>query len=82
MDILAQKDGFVNYGMLMFDEMYIKQGLVYEKSTVTLCGFTDLGEANNQLDDFKKSFNGDGTGLQRLLAKTRAWRWSNFTTSQ
>ena len=40
-DILAQKNGLAKYGMLMFDEMYIKQGLVYEKSTGALFGFTD-----------------------------------------
>ena len=69
-DILAQKNGLAKYGMLMFDEMYIKQGLVYEKSTGALFGFTDLGEVNNQLDDYEKSLSGDGTGLQRPLAKT------------
>ena len=68
--ILAQKNSLVKYGMLMFDEMYIKQGLVYEKSTGALFGFTDLGEVNNQLDDYEKSLSGDGTGLQRPLAKT------------
>ena len=69
-DILAQKDGLAKYGMLLFDKMYIKQGLVYEKSTGALFGFSDLGEVNNQLDDFKKSLSGNCTGLQRPLAKT------------
>ena len=69
-DILAQKDGLAKYGMLLFDEMYVKQGLVYEKSTGALFGFTDLGEVNNQLYDFEQSLSGDGTGLQRPLAKT------------
>ena len=66
-DILAQKNELAKYGMLLFDEMYIKQGLVYEKSTGALFGFTDLGEVNNQLHE---SLSSDDTGLQRPLAKT------------
>lgn len=69
-DILAQKDDLAKYGMLLFDEMYVKQGLVFEKSTGALFGFTDLGELNNQLDEFEKHLSGDSTGLQRPLAKT------------
>lgn len=69
-DILAQKDDLAKYGMLLFDEMYVKQGLVYEKSTGALFGFTDLGEVNNQLIDFEQSLSSDGTGLQRPLAKS------------
>ena len=69
-DILAQKDGLAKYGMLLFDEMYVKQGLVYEKSTGALFGFTDLGDVNNQFNDFEKLLSSDGTGLQRPLAKT------------
>lgn len=69
-DILAQKDDLAKYGMLLFDEMYVKQGLVFEKSTGAMFGFTDLGEVNNQLDDYEKLLSGDTTGLQRPLAKT------------
>ena len=69
-DILAQKDDLAKYGMLLFDEMYVKQGLVYEKSTRALFGFTDLGVVNNQLIDFEQSLSSDDTGLQRPLVKT------------
>ena len=47
-DLLAQKDTLAKYGVVLFDEMYVKQG-VFEKSTGALFGFTDLGEVNNQL---------------------------------
>ena len=67
--IVAQKDGLAKYGVLLFDEMYVKQGLVYEKSGA-LFGFTDLDEVNNQLYDFEQSLGGDGTGLQKPLAKS------------
>lgn len=35
-DLLAQKDALEKYGVVLFDEMYVKQGLVFEKSTGAL----------------------------------------------
>ena len=52
LDILNQKDDLAKYAVLLFDEIYIKQGLVFEKSTGALFGFTDLGDICNQLDEF------------------------------
>ena len=69
-DILKQKDDLAKYGVILFDEMYVKQGLVFEKSTGALFGFTDLGEVNNQLDEFEASLKSDASLLQRPLAKT------------
>ena len=37
------------YVGIVIDEMYIKEGLVYDKSTGTLTGYSDLGEVNNLL---------------------------------
>ena len=68
-DILKQKDDLAKYGVILFDEMYVKQGLVFEKSTGALFGFTDLGEVNNQLDEFEASLKSDASLLQRPLAK-------------
>ena len=53
LDLLNQKDELTKYGVVLIDEMYIKQGLVFERSTGALFGFTDLGEVNNQLVDFE-----------------------------
>ena len=69
-DLLAQKDGLAKYGIVLFDEMYVKQGLVFEKSTGALFGFTDLGEINNQLDEFEAHLKGSSSELNRPLAKT------------
>ena len=33
-DLLAQKDTLAKYGVVLFDEMYVKQGLVFEKSSI------------------------------------------------
>ena len=50
--------------------MYVKQDLVFENSTGALFGFTDLGEVNNQLDEFEASLKNNALLLQRPLAKT------------
>jgi len=55
------------YGVVLVDEMYIKQGVVFEKSTGALVGFTDIGEVTNQLDDFEAMMK---KSLQRPLPKT------------
>jgi len=59
-----------SYGVVLFDEIYVKQGLVFEKSIGALFGFTDLGEVNNQLDEFETSLKHNASLLQRPLAKT------------
>ena len=41
--------------ILLLDEMYVKEGLVYNKFTGNLVGFVDLGELNNHLLAFGKS---------------------------
>jgi len=72
LDLLNQKDDLTKYGVILIDEMYIKQGFVFERSSGALFGFTDLGEVNNQLDDFEAMLKRDATSLQRPLAKTMA----------
>jgi len=71
LDLLQQKNDLVKYGVLLFDEMYVKQGLVFEKSTGALFGFTDLGDVGNQLDEFVQSFRSEteNPSLPRPLAK-------------
>ena len=69
-DILKQKDDLAKYGVVLFDEMYVKQGLIFEKSTGALFGFTDLGKVNNQLDEFEASLKNNASLLQRPFAKT------------
>ena len=46
-NILEEKDRFV---VLLWDEMKIKENLVFDKHTCELVGFTDVGDINNQLD--------------------------------
>ena len=37
---------------LLFDEMHIKSGLVFSKSSGKLVGFTELGDINQELEEF------------------------------
>ena len=41
--------------IVLLDEMYIRQNLVYNKHSGEMVGFTDLGSINNYLADFEQS---------------------------
>lgn len=53
-DIHEDKDRYV---VLMWDEMKIKEDLVFDKHTCELIGFANAGEINNHLDSFKRQCN-------------------------
>ena len=48
--------------------MYIKEGLVFEKSSGAVIGFSDLGDVNNILQDVERQFK-NPNNYQRPLAK-------------
>jgi len=57
-----------NLAGLLLDEMHIKEGLVFNKSTGSLVGFVDLGDINNA---FLRYSNSDSDSLNELpLAKS------------
>lgn len=56
--------------ILLMDEMYVKEGLVYNKHTGKLVGFVDLGDVNNHLLAFEREINGGGKHGLPPLAKT------------
>ena len=59
------------YTALLFDEMYVKEDLVYNKHTNALVGFSNLGKINNHLLTFEWSLQGAASGGgDELLAKT------------
>ena len=45
--------------MLLFNEMKIREGLVFDKHNCKLIGFTDLGSINNTLTDFEQECDGE-----------------------
>ena len=50
------------------DEMYIKEGLVYNKTTGALIGFSDLSGVIQQIDDYERSLS--DVPHTRPIAKT------------
>ncbi len=44
--------------VILMDEMYIREGLVYNKHTGEIVGFADLGDVNNHLVEFEKRVKG------------------------
>ena len=54
--------------VLLVDEMYIREDLVYEKQTGKLIGFTNLGEINNHLLAFEHEVEAD-TSCQLMMLK-------------
>ena len=55
------------YVAKIFDEMYIKEDLVYNKHTNALIGFANLGETNTHLLTFQKSLQ-DNVGFHGTWA--------------
>ena len=57
---------------LLFDEMKVKGGLVFRKSTERLVGFYDLGETNHEIDQlFSSPCEGGARDQAPQLAKNR-----------
>lgn len=56
------------YVVVVLDEMYIKEGLVFQKSSGALIGYQDLGEINNILHDTKRQIE-NPSNCNRPLAK-------------
>ena len=55
--------------VLLLDEMYIREDLVYNKHSGKLTGFVDLGEVNNHLLAFERKVLGQMED-EPVLAKT------------
>lgn len=55
--------------ILLLDEMYIKEDLVYDKHSGRMVGFVDLGDVNNHLLAFERSIQNNGEE-EEVLAKT------------
>ena len=58
------------YVVLVIDEMYIKEDLVYDKNSGALIGFANLGEINSHLLQFQASVESDTSTSNEQLAKT------------
>ena len=52
--------------ILLFDEIKIKSGLVYSKSTGYIVRFTELGDINEELNEFERTFQNSSTRSKEL----------------
>ena len=67
---VATCEEWEKFVVVLIDEMYIREDLVYEKNTGTLIGFVNLGEINNHLLAFEHSLDQDSDLVTGCLAKT------------
>lgn len=69
---LAQKTSpLAKNVVVLIDEMYVKEGLVFDKSTGAITGFIDLGNLNNHFIDLENTISkGANKRYHRPLAKT------------
>lgn len=56
--------------VIVMDEMYIKEDLVYNKHTGALVGFANLGDTNEHLSRFQQIMEGSDSDERQPLAKT------------
>ena len=69
LDLVKQeKSDLSKYITLVIDEMYIKEGLLYNKNSGALVGFEDLGDINNIIAQFERQAETEHA-LPRPVAK-------------
>ena len=55
------------YVAVVFDEVKIKEGIVYDKNECGIIGFTDLGDINNTLQKFEGMINDNEFNVAREM---------------
>lgn len=65
------KDLYKRHVALLFDEVRIKDNLVYDKHSFRMIGFVDIGDVNNELLAFEQVCEGEvaNSGLRLQVAK-------------
>ena len=68
---LDDKASYKSHVALLFDEVRIKDNLVYDKHSFRMIGFIDIGEVNNELLKFEQACEGEAatSDLQLPVAK-------------
>jgi hypothetical protein len=55
------------YVAVCFDEVKVKEGIVYDKHDCRVVGFVDFGEVNNALSEFERSLDGSSPALAKQM---------------
>lgn len=67
----TQPSELAKYVSILIDEMYVKEGLVYDKTSGTLTGFVELDDVDAHLNDYEQLCLSAGEPKKkRTLAKT------------
>ena len=67
---LEKPRDLAKYVTVILDEMYIKEGLVFNKHSGEMIGFSDLGEINELLAKYERAYKpGEGEICHRPIAK-------------
>ena len=67
LDLMTVKGNLAKYCVILIDEMYVKEGLTFDKATGALIGLTDFGEVTNKIMELEQHLK---CGLSRPVAKT------------
>ena len=59
------------YVVLIFDEMHVREDLVYHKATGEMVGFVDLGDINNHLAQLERSCQAPAASFSQLELGTK-----------
>ena len=62
--VCPEKDKIV---ILLIDEMDVREGIVYEKLTGRMIGFSNLGDVNNHLLQFEKDLHNTSTSMPNAV---------------
>jgi hypothetical protein len=68
--ILSTCEEWQKLVILLLDEMYVREDLVYDKHTGRMIGFCNLGGVNNHLVAFEKSMDAGDNPVKPKLAKS------------
>ena len=55
------------YVAVCFDEVKVKEGIVFDKHECRVVGFVDFGDVNNAISEYERSLDGNSPALE--LAK-------------
>ena len=70
LDLANKNSPLARHVILLLDEMYVKEGLVFNKNTGSITGFVDLGDLNNHFIDLENAVASGRRRTHRPLAKT------------
>jgi hypothetical protein len=66
---MSSLEDYQKYVSLVFDEVKIKEGMIYDKHDCRIIGFVDLGGVNSSLESFEQSLSEPSNPVAPSVAK-------------